>query len=442
MAAERRILIRAGKPPHLALSPAASLFFGASGVFAGNAGNMVFSTAVYRHLKTPSTRVVVDGYALQNGLTSEGAARLNDDFDALVLPLADAFRRPFAGRLLKLARLIERLTIPVVVIGIGGKAKLAPDASLDASRRANVVARRFVRAVLERSESIGVRGSYTAEYLTGLGFPEDRIDVIGCPSMFELDHATTIAKPAGLAVDDPLALTLSPYIPGIDRFLTHNAQRYPRLTYLPQRAEDLRLLLWGEPVSGYPEALPADPGHPLYRSGRLAMGVDLSTWSGFLGRQRFAFGTRIHGTITALHAGTPAFLLAHDTRTLELAEYHQIPHLPISQAAEYDARELFDQADFTRYNAVAAERRRTYARFLTRNGLAHTLDGDRDASYDARLEQTRFPAPVGPRRGRLGLLGGRMSAVWGRAEADRAARRARADGDLWEGAAGPAPGAS
>lgn len=432
MSADRRIVMRGGKPPHLALSPGASLAFSRAGVFTSNAGNLAFSTAVYRQLRTPGTQVSLDGMYLDAGLSAKAIARLNAEADAVVLPLADAFRRTFVGQLKRLARIIEKLTIPVVVIGVGGRAKLTEGSSLDAEDSVNAATTRFVRAVLERSESIGVRGHYTAEYLESLGFGSDRIDVIGCPSMFELDHAQTIDKPATLAAEDPMVLTLSPYIPRIEEFLAHNVERYPNLIFMPQRREDLRLLLWGEPVQGYRPGLPADVNAALYRSGRLAMGVDLPTWSRFVGQHRFAVGTRVHGTIVALHGGTPAYLLAHDTRTLELAEYHEIPHRRITAGDRLDALELFDQADFTRYNAVAAQRRRSYAAFLERNGLGHTLDGNRDVAYDRRLARTRYPRIVRPKRfrGDCLVIEPREHPMAER-EANLKFRLAKRRGDIW-----------
>lgn len=398
MSRTRRIVMRGGKPPHLALSPGASLNFSRAGVFTSNAGNLAFATAVYRQIRTEHTEVSVDGMYLDSVVSKNAAARLNAEADVVVLPLADAFRRSFVGQLKRLSRIIEKLTIPVIVIGVGGRAKLTEGSTLDAVETVNKAATRFVRAVLDHSESIGVRGHYTAEYLESLGFSSDRIDVIGCPSMFDLDHPRSIEKPASLDPNDPMILTLSPYIPRIEEFLQHNMSRYPNMVFMPQRREDLRLLLWGEPVKGYRSGLPSDVNDPLYRSGRMAMGVDVSTWANFAGQHKFAVGTRVHGSMVALHGGTPAFLLAHDTRTLELAEYHQIPHMQITEGGPLDALELFEQADYTNYNAVADERWRTYAAFLERNGLDHTMGDNPNVAYDEKLARTKYPAIVRPKR--------------------------------------------
>ena len=55
------------------------------------------------------------------------------------------------------------------------------------------------------------------------------------------------------------------------------------------------------------------------------MFLDPWTWMDYLAGFDFAFGTRIHGTITALVSGTPGYLFAHDSRTLELARYFDDP---------------------------------------------------------------------------------------------------------------------
>ena len=44
--------------------------------------------------------------------------------------------------------------------------------------------KKFVRAVLNTTASIGVRGEFTFNYLRSLGFSSKEVDVIGCLSMF------------------------------------------------------------------------------------------------------------------------------------------------------------------------------------------------------------------------------------------------------------------
>ena len=91
----------------------------------------------------------------------------------------------------------------------------------------------------------------------------------------------------------------------------------------------------GQNTPGWPSTgVPVSSKHPLIRENRVRFFLDPKTWFDHLAQYDFSFGTRIHGNIAALLAGTPAVLLAHDSRTLELADYHQIPHRVIDQLPE------------------------------------------------------------------------------------------------------------
>ena len=52
---------------------------------------------------------------------------------------------------------------------------------------------------------------------------------------------------------------------------------------------------------------------------------DVSDWMDYYKGFDFVIGTRIHGTMLALQAGTPALCIAHDSRTLELCQTMKMP---------------------------------------------------------------------------------------------------------------------
>ncbi len=110
----------------------------------------------------------------------------------------------------------------------------------------------------------------------------------------------------------------------------------------------------------------------------------------------FAFGSRIHGNIAALISGTPAYVIAHDARTLELAEYHGIPHSKVPDlAGRLDASEFYDMADYSAFNAQHAQLFDRFDAFMRENGLAHVYqEGKANPAYDDKLAQVEFPAPV------------------------------------------------
>ena len=389
-----RILLRSGKDPFTPVVAESTL---TQDVFNSNSGNYLFQHAIWKSLATPGTQITSNGTLSEREWPEDGdAERINEQFDSFVIPLANAFRPEFAARLDKLTALIDKLTIPVTVIGVGAQASVAR--STESLGAVNDSVKAFVGAALDRSASIGVRGEFTRDYLIELGIPDDSVDIIGCPSLFLHGGGLTISKRVeAITADSRLALNLTPEVPGIGAFATAQAARHPNLTYIGQDANDLRLLLWGVPFPHVDDELtPTHMGHPLYQSDRYRLFLDTWTWYEFLATQDFAYGTRFHGNVAALLARTPAVLLAHDSRTLELAEYHRMPHRIVSEFTDdISATELHDTVDFTEFNAAMPERFDRYTTFLERNDLGHIWQpGNADPSFDAQVAAATFPPAV------------------------------------------------
>lgn len=386
----RRLLLRAHKDPLRTASAKITL---RQDLIGGNAGNLVFSQSVYRLLSVSDAEITT-------GLFQHSPDRINAEFDHLVIPLANAFRHRYTDKLDRLSGLIERLTIPVTVVGVGAQA------SIDGKRR-NVdrldrAVQRFVRAVLDRSPTIGVRGEFTKTYLGSLGFTDAEIDVIGCPSMFMYGPELRISRKVdALGPDSPIALNISPYVAELGPISLDHAERYPNLVYQAQNRQSLELLLTGRyPMSEKSKTrttgVPVTLEHPLIRQNRIRFFLDPRTWFEHLAGYDFSFGTRIHGNIAALLAGTPALVLAHDSRTLELAEYHRIPHRKIGDLPERpDAAELYAECDWEPMNAGHPARWQTFTEFLDRHELRHVyLPGENADEFDAAVAATDYPPPV------------------------------------------------
>jgi len=391
-----RLLLRSGKDPFTAVSPETTLV---QDVFNSNTGNYLFQHAVWKHLSTPGTELVSNSTLSERRAPQRGdAERIDDEFDHFVIPLANAFRPDFSRSLENLTALIEQLHIPVTVVGVGAQA--GHDLSLDSMAAVDEVTRRFVSAVLDRSSSIGVRGEFTRDYLLRLGFPDSAVDIIGCPSLFLHggEHVVT-RKVDHLRDDSRLALNLTPEVEGIGAFATAQAERHPNLVYIGQDQHDLRLLLWGTPFPHVHDRLvPVHLDHPLYRQNRQIVFVDTWTWYDFLAGYDFAYGTRFHGNVAALLAGTPALLLAHDSRTLELARYHEMPYVDMPRfEAALDVHTLYEQTDLSGFNAGMSERFGRYRAFLSRNGLDHIWGpSGADPAFQERLDVAALPRGVRP----------------------------------------------
>lgn len=396
-----RILLRSGKDPFQVLPPELALETFPSGVWGRNVGNLVFGDAMHRLLSVPGSEVVTNSFLSERkGVTKEYVGRVNEEFDHFVIPLANAFRTSFMGNLGRLTKVIEGLTIPVTVAGVGvagGPNSITdPFPRLTEEETANVT--RFIRAVLDHSPAIGVRGEFTRAYLASLGFGDEHVDVVGCPSLFRDGTDLAVEKRAeSITPESQFTMNLSPYVKMMAEVSVRHAEKYPNMIYIPQGHDTLELMMWGkEPERISDPRMPDNLDHPLYQSNRIRFFVDTRTWIDFLKGQDFSFGTRIHGNIAALSARTPAVVLAHDARTLELAEYHEIPHRLVPELTpEVDAAELYDWADFTAFNTGHAARFEKFATFLKKCGLEQIHeDGKANTDYDARLAALPLPAPV------------------------------------------------
>ncbi|MFJ9623848.1 polysaccharide pyruvyl transferase family protein [Streptomyces sp. NPDC101181] len=389
----QRILLRSGKSPFDVVPLEEALH---RDVIATNSGNLIFSDATHKILQTPGTEVV------SNGIRTDVAAaeRINEEYDVFAVPLANAFRPSFEPQLKRLTRLISRLRIPVVVIGVGAQAGLNYNpARLKPMERS---VRAFVSAVLDRSASIGVRGEFTESYLRGLGFQD--VDVIGCPSLFMhgKDLAVVKERPV-LTADSRIAVNGSHGAmekQGLDRQVRWAHARYPRLCFIGQNISDARQLHWRD--LSHPNAavtaMPTHPGHPMYREDKVRVYIDPLTWIEDLRAFDFSYGSRIHGNIAALLAGTPATVLCGDSRTLELCRYFEIPHRRIDELpGDLDPAALYENADFSGLTGGHGERFERFTAFLDRNGLTNTFShGDSGAAFEARLRSLDFPAGVAP----------------------------------------------
>jgi hypothetical protein len=395
MTETKRILLRSHRDLRVRSSPVQIARENQVGM---NSGNLIFAHAVHRALSVTGTEIDVD----YGQIEPAAADRINEQYDAHVIPLANAFRPSFQRKIDLYCELIERLTIPTILVGVGVQFNPAGNNPECLDHMLPTI-HRFVRAVLERSASIGVRGEVTYRFLRSIGYSESEVTVIGCPSLYQFGPTLNVRKSAELTTDSKLCINVSPYRTEMGPIASSHARRYPAIRYVAQDLATLRTLLYLEnPVDAASMAadVPYRVGDPLIADRRTWYFTDPTTWIRYLAKRDFSFGSRIHGNIASLLAGTPAVVLGHDSRTVELADYHQIPYRLLSQASpDVDARELFGWADYTGFNDNQQARFDTYRRFLEANGLEHIFSGTPAAvegvsRFDQQVARARDPKPV------------------------------------------------
>jgi hypothetical protein len=389
----KTIYLRAGKSPFEHVEALRSLQRNTAGT---NVGNMLFQQSVFKSLFLPSQNIKISGY----GLKEKSVDAINANASAVVLPLANQFRPNYAERLDALANVISKIKVPVIVVGVGCQADL--DYNFELLRPIDAQVKRFVSAVLDRSASIGVRGECTKNYLNALGF--SAVDVIGCPSMFMYGANLPVPRQTTLNYDSKIAINISAageqakFATDLDRMgsvIDDVVAKYSDVVYIPQENRSIEDMLWfQERDRGEHSEMSPATYLKLRDNGRVKGFVDPRTWFEYLSTRDFAFGTRLHGSIAALLAGTPAHLIAHDSRTLELAEYFDIPSTKITSSDELDPIALYERSDFSKMVSGHAKRFETYKSFLKKNGLSHVFDvQDGEKRFDDLLRNATL-APM------------------------------------------------
>ena len=115
----------------------------------------------------------------------------------------------------------------------------------------------------------------------------------------------------------------------------------------------------------------------------------------YLAAQDFTFGTRIHGNIAALLAGTPSYVFAHDTRTLELAQYFGIPSRVMSDVPANATLRGCMKRPTHRAQCRAPRTLRTFIAYIEAHGLRHIfMPGEDPTAFDRKIDSIEFPPSV------------------------------------------------
>ena len=383
----QRVLLRVHQSPFDTYSAVQTLARDAIG---GNVGNLLFSHAAYRLLDTRAAEVAPDR------LLRSDPGWVNEHFDVVVLPgSSNAFGKFYASRA-GIADPPDRAAADSRG-GAGVNAQLRIGAAEPIGGIGDPV-RRFMRAVLRDAPSVGVRGERTARYLGRLGFAEDELVVIGCPSMFANGpELTPLRHVERLAEDAPISLNFSPYVKGIGTLIADQAAKYPNLVYTAQDIGTLNLLLTGRYRSVLPvsKGAPSDLLHPLINADRTVLPLNVPSVAAPPGEVRVLLRHAHSWQYRGPERGHPGVRarprLPHD-RT------RRVPPDPLPGRRPSGLAGRRRASPERRFGAMAKahpERWRRLADFLADHHLAHIyLDGVEAGDFDARIAAATYPEVV------------------------------------------------
>jgi hypothetical protein len=282
---------------------------------------------------------------------------------------------------------LPKLKIPILAFGVGAQAPAKGKLELSPAGR------RIWQMISERSTSLGVRGTYTAEVLWDMGIRNVRI--VGCPTAFrnnnpdlriDLPPLASIRR-AGFTVRREVS---HQYSPDIERYLTRHrdiikamAKRFDIQLMMQGEVEE-KHLIWGTPEQKRETwaSLHADKYvskwffdqemEELYQT-KLFYSDVVADYEALVRQKDLVLGYRLHGNLMALANQVPSIYFVYDSRTAEFCETFAIPSYDVYAEKEFVLEEFWEQSRFERFNRAYYARYRDMRDFLDENGIAHRM---------------------------------------------------------------------
>ncbi|GAB2688926.1 polysaccharide pyruvyl transferase family protein [Aliiglaciecola aliphaticivorans] len=286
-----------------------------------NTGNLAFWYAMSQHIADPKDYF---GWSFD-------PKKVKNDYDVLVFPAANQLNPDWdmGG----LADLIDKADTPLLICGLGAQAS-------DMSKKLsfNAGTKRFLKVISERAVKIGVRGDYTAQVLNENNVTN--VEVLGCPSNFTNPSKTLgqdITQKFSTMTDvEKLVLNIDITQKLAEKVRVMFNWTMGRNTEIVNQAP-LDLLKLSHRDTKHIDTQLTRRVHNLLApsvslsyfkkivSNQFVSYFDVNEWMYQLHQFDLSIGTRLHGNMLALQAGTPSVFMPHDSRTQELADIMALP---------------------------------------------------------------------------------------------------------------------
>ncbi|MBR0156168.1 MAG: polysaccharide pyruvyl transferase family protein [Clostridia bacterium] len=343
-----------------------------------NSGNLMFAYGVMNTLKTNDVQLE---YSYKTAFSDSEIEYINSTFDAFIIPLADAFRADYVRQLSSYTNAIKRLRIPVIVSGVGLRTDYEPN-----FKDGNVfddTVREFVKAVLEKSPFLGLRGEITSDYLEHLGFKAGRDHTpIGCPSLYTYGDSIRISELRSPIQKAAINTNGYYHVQSINEFINKTISDVSDYYLVQQIQDEFQELYTGghlvyKNLAGKNKKLKnyiivGKELDTLYKEDRVRFFFDVPSWINFMKPFDIMIGNRFHGTVAGVLAGIPSVMLPFNGRTRELVEYHDLTCLhPKDIRPGTSILDYVDKLDFHSFEKKQPANLKHYIDFLDKNGLEH-----------------------------------------------------------------------
>jgi hypothetical protein len=340
-----------------------------------NTGNLFIGNGLFQNLECAEKK-----YGMN--FEKDDPTRLHENCDIIFVPASNFLNS--ASDFSEAYNFLSRTKLPIFCFGLGSQH--LPDRELILKPGTE----KLVRLLSERGGSIGVRGLFTAELMNGMGIKN--VTVVGCPSLLNMSAAAAkrlqtekpslrkmgvhfsnnvrshAINPAALRETEnslfARAVTENSY------YIIQNEIEEFQLAAASQSGDESEMKRSAAALSKVFGISQADQASEDFLRHRIRYFFSVANWISSMSTMTSCIGSRFHGTIGAILAGTPSFLLAHDMRTAEMAEFFKIPSLVVDRS--YSQEELIDrllQVDFVPFIARLEAVHVEWKYFARANGL-------------------------------------------------------------------------
>jgi hypothetical protein len=334
-----------------------------------NFGNMLFTNAIYNQI--PNCKHVDFIF---------NKAKVKTECDHIVIPASNWINATEDWGFL--ADALEELNVPICLVGLGSQ--------LENENQVDLVSdgtKRFLKVVSERSSSIGVRGHYTKKILSLMGF--NNTVALGCPSIFSKNKLPEVRTNFPLK---NIRIGVGPtryWLPKANqlkegdkqRQLYQFAIRHASSIYYQSEAFEIAFLNReaiknevADSLAYYNLTDKFDFENKLMTKGKYHK--DLDQWLADAIKDDIYIGTRIHGAVASILAGTPAILITHDNRTRELAYMMGIPSIDIEKfeiSMLNDIHGFIHSFDYSEISRASESNIDRFRKFYSENGLLSAI---------------------------------------------------------------------
>jgi hypothetical protein len=287
--------------------------------------------------------------------------------------------RTLIESLIPLAKNIERAGLPVVVFGLGSQASLSGPSGFTVAPETV----HLLRVISEHARKIAVRGAFTAEACCKLGVKN--VEVVGCQSIFWHRLPQFSWRLSEALVEAPGNIVFN-FTDARSEANLINQAIINKCDVIGQGNVAEEELKAKEPDASGSVNFGWDVGFALEKGlidrrqyedwirNHFYQFRQPEPWLDHMRRYCFSYGTRLHGNMAAMIAGTRALWIVHDMRTKELCDHFGLPFVELKELrGGVNLETLFDRADYSRCVQVYPERYRVLFEYVDGAGLPHSL---------------------------------------------------------------------